>query len=187
MKPIDELMQEHRVIEEMLDALETAASRLEHAEAVRPGFFIDAAEFIRDFADGCHHRKEEGVLFGAMIDAGAPAGGGAIEMMLEEHEEARRYTRAMRDAAVRFERGDAVARADIVANAKRYVALLREHIAKEDEMLFPLASELIPPEREVEILERFEGIEADESGGGAHARLLALAADLSREAVGPAC
>jgi hypothetical protein len=42
MKPIDVLMQEHRVIEGTLDALETAANRLEHGESVRPHFFIDA-------------------------------------------------------------------------------------------------------------------------------------------------
>ena len=183
MKPIDVLMQEHRVIEGVLDALETAANRLERGESVRPRFFIDAAEFIRDFADGCHHRKEEGVLFGAMVDAGAPAEGGAIEMMLEEHEDGRRYTRAMRDAAVRLERGEGAARGDIIANAKRYVALLREHIVKEDEMLFPMAAELIPPSREEDLLERFERLEADDAGPGAHARLVALASELAREAV----
>lgn len=183
MKPIDVLMQEHRVIESALDALETAANRLEHGESVRPQFFIDAAEFIRDFADGCHHRKEEGVLFGAMVEAGAPAAGGAIEMMLEEHEEGRRYTRAMRDAALRLERGDSAARTDIIANAKRYVALLRDHITKEDEMLFPMAAEMIPASRDGELLERFEQVEAEDSGSGAHARLMTLAAELAREAV----
>jgi hemerythrin-like domain-containing protein len=182
MNPIDILMQEHRVIEGVLDALESAANRLDRGEVVRPRFFVDAAEFIRDFADGCHHRKEEGVFFGAMVESGAPAEGGAIEMMLEEHEEGRRYTRAMRDAAVRLERGDGAACGEITANAKRYVALLRDHIAKEDEMLFPMAAELIPPAREEELLERFERLEADDAGNGAHERLVALAVKLAREA-----
>ena len=182
MRPIDLLMQEHRVIEGALDALETAVNRLERGEAVRPGLFIDVAEFIRDFADGCHHRKEEGVLFRAMVEGGAPAEGAAIEMMLEEHEEGRRYTRAMRDGAVRLDRGEAAGRNEIIANAKRYVALLRDHIAKEDEMLFPMAAELIPPSREEELLERFERLEADDVGPGAHARLVALAVKLAREA-----
>ena len=185
MKPIDVLMQEHRVIEGALDALETAANRLERGESIRPTFFIDAAGFIRDFADGCHHSKEEGVLFGAMVDAGAPAEGGAIAMMLDEHEEGRRYTRAMRGAAMRLDRGDDTGRGEIIANARRYVALLRDHIAKEDEMLFPMAAELIPPSREDELMERFERVEADDAGPGAHARLIALAAELAREAATP--
>ena len=64
----------------------------------------------------------------------------------------------------------------------RYVALLRDHIAKEDEMLFPMAVELIPPSREEELLERFDQVEAEDAGSGAHARLMALAAQLAREA-----
>ncbi len=54
-------MDEHRVIERVLTALEKAAGRLESG-LMRPGFFVDAAEFIKGFADGCHHKKEEGVL-----------------------------------------------------------------------------------------------------------------------------
>src|SRR5665647_2426724 len=67
MRATEALMQEHRVIERVLDALEIAASHLERERPVRPGFFLEAADFIAGFADGCHHRKEEGVLFGACL------------------------------------------------------------------------------------------------------------------------
>ena len=63
MKATDELMSEHRVIERVIAGLEKAASRLEQDQAVRPELFIEPADFIKGFADGCHHRKEEGVLF----------------------------------------------------------------------------------------------------------------------------
>ncbi len=71
-KVSEELMQEHRVIERVLDAIELAAGHLQRGQAVRPEFFLEAATFIAGFADGCHHRKEEGVLFGAMIEGGVP-------------------------------------------------------------------------------------------------------------------
>src|SRR5450756_440878 len=67
MKATEVLMQEHRVIERVLDALETAANHLDRGHPVRPGLFLEAADFIAGFADGCHHRKEEGVLFGACL------------------------------------------------------------------------------------------------------------------------
>jgi hemerythrin-like domain-containing protein len=182
MKATDVLMQEHRVIERVLDALDAAAGRLESGESIRPGFFVEAADFIAGFADGCHHRKEEGVLFEAMVDAGMAAREGPIAVMLREHEEGRALTRGMRDAAQRLERGDEEARRQVMANARRYVALLRDHIAKEDEVLFPMAAELLPDERGDRLLEGFARVEHADAGEGAHARFLALADRLEREA-----
>jgi hypothetical protein len=72
MKATEVLMDEHRVIERVLGALEEAASRLERGVEVDASFFLEATDFIRGFADGCHHQKEEGVLFKAMTAAGMP-------------------------------------------------------------------------------------------------------------------
>lgn len=182
MKATDVLMQEHRVIERVLDALATAADHLERSRSVRPGFFLEAADFIAGFADGCHHRKEEGVLFGAMIESGAPREGGAIDMMLDEHEQGRVFTRAMRDGAHRLDGGDEEGRRQVVSNARAYVMLLRDHIAKEDEMLFPLADEILSPERHDDVMRGFEQIERLDAGDGAHDRFLSLAARLEHEA-----
>lgn len=174
-------MGEHRVIERVLRALERAADELARGGAVRPGLFVDASEFVAGFADGCHHRKEEGALFGAMIAHGAPAHGGAIDVMLEEHEQGRAYNRALRDAALRLGAGAPDARRQIVANARAYVALLRDHIAKEDEMLFPMADELIPADSAAELLAAFHRVEVDDRPG-APAHFLALAGRLEQEA-----
>ena len=62
-KATDILKNDHRVIERVLGALEMGSARLRSGHPVRPGFFLDAADFIRGFADGWHHCKEERVLF----------------------------------------------------------------------------------------------------------------------------
>ncbi len=182
MRAIDALMEEHRVIERVLAALEAAANALERQRPVRPGFFLEAADFIAGFADGCHHRKEEGVLFGAMVASGLPAGEGPITVMLMEHEQGRALTRSLRDAARRLSDGDAAAAPQVVAHARQYVALLRDHIMKEDEVLFPMAGELLTAAQDDQILQGFARIERDDAKGGVHDRLLALAAALEREA-----
>jgi hemerythrin-like domain-containing protein len=182
MKAIDVLMQEHRLIERVLDALELAAGHLERSHGVSPTFFFEAADFIAGFADGRHHRKEEGVLFGAMIESGVPSGGGVIDMMLEEHEQGRALTRALRDAARRLQAGDELARAQVVSNVRGYIALLRDHIMKEDEMLFPMADEMLSPARHESVMAGFERVEREETGEGAHERFHALAEKLEREA-----
>ena len=181
MKATEILMQEHRLIERVLDALEAAAGHVAQQHTVRPGFFLDAADFMAGFADGCHHHKEEDVLFGAL---GGPETDGAVEMMLDEHRQARLLTKGMREAARRLESGDDSARSPLVTNARQYVALLRDHIAKEDEMLFPMADELLSPEQQERLDVGMQRIEREEMAEGAPAKFHALAERLAAEVEG---
>jgi len=181
MKATDILMDEHRVIERVLVALQTAAERIARGEEMRPAFFINAALFIKNFADGCHHRKEEGVLFVAMNEAGIPTQGGPIGVMLAEHEQGRGFTREMRIAAEKWDAGNLSAKSAVTYNALSYVALLKQHILKEDQILFPMANRAIPPERHAAIDSEFERIELEETGAGVHEKYLALAEILEKE------
>ena len=182
MKATDVLMEEHRVIERVIGVLETGAQRLEQGEAVRPELFLEAADFIKGFADGCHHMKEEGVLFKAMADNGMPVQGGPIGVMLYEHEQGRLYTRGMREAAQQMAAGDTAKRGEVIANARGYAALLRQHIMKEDRILFPMANQVIPLEQQDQVFEDFERVEHEETGEGVHEKYLALAASLEKQA-----
>jgi hemerythrin-like domain-containing protein len=181
MQATQTLMEEHRVIERVLTALQIAANRVSRGEGIRPAFFVNAALFIQNFADGCHHRKEEGVLFIAMNNSGVPAQGGPIGVMLAEHEQGRAFTRAMKDAAQKWEAGDLSAQAAVVQNALGYVALLRQHIQKEDNILFPMADRVIPTDRQEKVAADFEHIEHEETGEGVHEKYLALAEVLEKE------
>lgn len=182
MNATDILSQEHRVIERVIDALWQASEKLGQGQPVRPGFFLDAAEFIKGFADGCHHKKEEGILFKAMAERGVPVQGGPIGVMLYEHDLGRQYTAGMRQAAASLQAGDLSARDAVLENARNYALLLRQHIAKEDNVLFPLAGRVIPLELQTQVEEDFEHIEHDETGEGVHERFLALADALESEA-----
>jgi hemerythrin-like domain-containing protein len=181
MKATDILMEEHTIIKRVLTALDTAAQRLERGQVVRAGFFIDATDFIKGFADSCHHMKEEGVLFKAMVASGMPAQGGPISMMLAEHEQGRAYTRAMREAAQKLQSGDESARDQVIRSARGYVALLRQHISKEDNILFPMAKQVISQAEQGNVAEDFERVEHEEIGEGVHEKYLALAEALEKE------
>jgi hemerythrin-like domain-containing protein len=183
MKATDILMDEHRVIERVLDALESATAALERGADVRPGFFLEAADFIAGFADGCHHRKEEGVLFEAMVAAGMPPQGGPIAVMLAEHEQGRRFTRGLREGVKKWQDGDADGRRILAANARGYVALLRDHIMKEDDVLFPMAAQIIPPAQEAQVLRDYERVAEAASCDLSTGRYIALAGRLEAEAL----
>jgi len=181
MQATEDLMREHRLIERMLDSLEAAAARVKAGESMRVGFFMEAADFIKDFADGCHHHKEEGVLFPALEAAGVPRIGGPIGAMLAEHERGRLLTYEMRSAAERIRAGEPAAEDKLWLSAQGYVDLLRPHILKEDTVLFPMADRVIPGEQQRVLAEAFERIEREEIGEGVHEKYLGAAAALERE------
>ena len=184
MQATDILMDEHRVIERVLDALEIATRAMERGVTVRPGFFLEAADFIAGFADGCHHMKEEGVLFKAMESTGVPPQGGPIAVMLMEHEQGRQFTRGLRDGVKKWKEGNDAGRRLVISNAKSYVALLRDHIMKEDEVLFPMATQMIAPEQEAQVLRDYARVAEAAACDLSTGRYIRLAERLEQEAQG---
>lgn len=182
MRAIEMLLREHRTIERVVDALEVAAAHLSRGALVRPAFFIEAAGFFADYADGVHHRKEEDVLFGAISGSGMPADEGPIPMMLEEHVQARALTRALRHAGHSLEAGEAGAAERVAMHVRSYAALIRDHIAKEDEVLFPMAAALLDGEAGDRVLAAFVRLEREDADDGRAEALLSLADRLAREA-----
>lgn len=177
MQATDILMEEHRVIERVLDSLETAVNRLSSGQTISMDFFLTAVDFIRNFADGCHHKKEEGILFVAMDANGMSQETEPLSIMLEDHEEGRRLTRAMLEGAERVQAGEATAISQIIQNARDYVALLREHIQKEDHVLFPMADDLIPAEEHGQLMTAFNLIENEDE---IHEKYLRIADELAK-------
>lgn len=82
MKPTEQLKEEHKAIKLMLKVLEAMCRRLENKENIPKEHFEKVLEFIKVFADKCHHGKEEDLLFPAMEKAGIPREGGPLNVML---------------------------------------------------------------------------------------------------------
>ena len=69
MKVTDQLKDEHNEIELMLQILGRVSEKLESGTKINPKHLDQILEFIKIFADKCHHTKEEEVLFPAMEEA----------------------------------------------------------------------------------------------------------------------
>ena len=130
--PIDSLKREHRAIEAVIRSLTRIAQELEVGETVHPDVLDRYIDFIRNFADGSHHHKEEKVLFPAMHAAGFPNDVGPIACMLGEHEQGRAFVRRMVAAVASLRQGTPDAGREFGAAASGYGRLLLEHIVKED-------------------------------------------------------
>jgi hemerythrin-like domain-containing protein len=95
--------------------------------------------------------------------------------MLHEHELGRAAVRAIAEALERVKRGEAGAGADLAAALLAYVELLRNHISKEDNVLFPMADRLLPAEDQGALAVAFERVEEEEIGAGVHEKYHDLA------------
>ncbi len=168
MRPTEVLKKEHKAIELMLKVLEKLCEKIESEKEVNPEHLDQILEFIKVFGDKCHHAKEEELLFPAMEDSGIPREGGPIGVMLTEHNLGRDYVKGMSEAVGKYKAGDKNAAAKIIENARNYVTLLREHIDKEDTVLYRMADMRLSAEKEEELLAEFEKLEHDKIGVDKH-------------------
>jgi hemerythrin-like domain-containing protein len=144
MDAIETLMQEHRTIEQVLEALVGFAeemARTGRTDQQELGRFVT---FLREFADARHHAKEEEVLFRAMVQAGFPSQGGPIAVMLQEHGLGRAHVAALAGLAGQASPWSAADLARLGEASRGYAYLLRAHIQKEDGVLYPMAERRLP-------------------------------------------
>ena len=179
MKPTEILGNEHRIIERVLSCLESIAAQAKSAGRLDGRSAKDAVAFFRNFADRCHHGKEEAHLFPALEAKGFPRDGGPTGVMLHEHEQGRAHVRGMDENIAAAAKGDAAALRRFIDHAEGYVALLRDHIYKEDHILFMLADRTLTEEEQQKLLDAFGKVEAEEMGAGTHETFVRMAAELA--------
>lgn len=164
----EQLKDEHKGIKLMLQIIGRICDMLESGKNIDPEHLEQIVEFIKVFADQCHHAKEEDLLFPAMEKAGIPREGGPIGVMLSEHTLGRTYVRKLGDAVGDYKAGNRQASHTIIENARAYITLLSQHIDKEDNVLYPMADKLLPKEKQEQLLKEFETIENERIGAGKH-------------------
>jgi hemerythrin-like domain-containing protein len=171
---IDGMMAEHRTIERVLSALEVFAGRLERGQGgAAPADLGRFVTFLREYADELHHAKEERVLFEAMTRHGFPRQAGPIAVMLDEHEQGRALVGRLSELCAGAVSADE--RREVGQVARAFAALLRQHIAKEDGILYPMALDRLPPAALAEVDAACVAADADST---ARARLTTLADEL---------
>jgi hemerythrin-like domain-containing protein len=178
MLPTEILKSEHRVIEQVLDVLERIANRVSNDKEFDAQSAGEAIDFFRNFADRCHHGKEESELFPMLESKGFDRDSGPTGVMCQEHEEGRLLIKGMAEA-VEAGANDAEAAKRFVKYARGYVQLLRMHIEKEDHCLFSMADQAFSPADQEELLRRFEHVELEDMGSGTHEKFLQLANTLA--------
>lgn len=155
MGALDPLRREHEIILDVVGRMEEAAN---HREGDLPvPFLLAATDFLRVFVDENHHGKEERALFPIMRED--PALAGLAAALAEEHEEGRRLVAAMERSLA-----DASGGAAFAAALHEYVRLIRDHIFKENEMIFVAAEAAFSAADAERLAQAFALVEEDALG-----------------------
>lgn len=155
---INHLLREHRetekivaVLQEVLDApVPWTASQAAHYEMV-------CVYFDRDVV--CHIRKEDEALF-PVLEEFLPRDVGPLAVLRGEHAEISAQYSLMRHAGEALRRGAPrpAAGEDFRQYGRRLVLTLRDHIYKEDRVLYPMVARFLSEQQDRSILQHMEGI-----------------------------
>lgn len=148
MKSVDILVKEHDNILAFLGAVNNACLYVIEGQEPDTGDFRKMIDFVRTYADGHHHGKEEKFLFDHMIKELGKIGKNLITHgMMVEHDLGRLYMSDLEKALDSYdEKPSTQAKLGIVANAAGYASLLERHIEKENTLVFRYAQKNLSKE-----------------------------------------
>ncbi len=158
MLPIGPLMIEHRLIEKMIGVIKKEIDRSDRKKTINPEFIDLAVDFIRVYADRCHHGKEEDILFRDLRQKALSSEQKQImEELIEEHRQGRKIAAELMEAKGRYLRGDPEALSQMHDLLMFLVEFYPKHIEKEDRHFFmPIMIYFSREEKEAMLQEEWE-------------------------------
>jgi hemerythrin-like domain-containing protein len=163
--PTQDLRNEHHGIQLMLSVMGQVSARLKKAEDIPQDHLKRIHEFLKTFADRCHHGKEEDILFPELKKN--PQNLPLLNQLLGEHMSGRDLIRGMGESLPNYLPGSAHA-VHIAVNMDAYISLLARHINLENGKLFSLVEKEFPQKMMDDLAERFERLEREVIGVGRH-------------------
>jgi len=164
MKPMEILMEEHRLIHQALDNLSIAIERLENEEKPPVEFFQKWLELYHSFILDYHHFKEEHIMFQLLAQKKQGTLDNQIESLRYQHERGRNFVTEVEHALKGNEEGAEIQTSTLLENAAAYVSLLRHHIHREEYVFYPMAEKSFSQDEEARLQGEF--MKQTEKAGG---------------------
>ncbi len=154
MLPAGPLMIEHRLIERMIAVMDRHQKNIDGGQNPDPRLLDDIIDFLRFYADRCHHGKEEELLFHVLADKPlTPDMRSAMERLISDHVHSRNLVGELGDLNKMLRTGDSTVKGNISRILSELVTAYPDHICREDRLFFPQAMKYLDTgDREVMLL-----------------------------------
>ena len=174
--PTQILVAEHEIILRVIGAITKECHALKNERKnLDKKFFVSSIDFVRNYADKFHHAKEKDILFVEFCKNAHLAHCNPIEQMLYEHRLGREFIQNLEQGIKNNDKNKAI------ENGLGYAALLEEHIYKENNILYPMADEILSDKAQKEMLRKFSEAERKNFKDGEIKKYLAFAKDISKK------
>lgn len=178
MEPAAVLQEEHEAIATLADVFSGLGRRTQSDEEPPMEDLAKALTVATEFADRCHHAKEEKILFPALA-AASPEGAELGRRLTSDHRAFRKLIESIRELIP--EASEPKARHQLAKNLGTYARLLQEHIRIEDKRLLPEIEKSIPSPKRAKIAKQFERLEEEEIGSGVHEKYHRMIRELAAQ------
>jgi hemerythrin-like domain-containing protein len=133
--PPEDLMREHGVLKRILLIYGEAIRRIDGNEDLPPEPLADSAKIIREFVEDYHEKLEEDFLFPRFKKANKLVD--LVDVLLQQHQAARRLTDITTRLATNHSLKNADDRRKLVDSMRQFIRMYNPHEAREDTVLFP--------------------------------------------------
>jgi len=130
----DLLMRDHETTEKVFDAGEKAFA----AGKPDPIMVKELLRYFVEYVDGCHNKKEESHLFPLLEERGVSRQDGPLGVMLQEHTRSKELLARLKPLADTYAGGDDSVLEELSRVYGEYIALLKQHFWKENDILYPM-------------------------------------------------
>ncbi len=155
--PAGILMWEHKLILRMIAEMRAASARAAEGDELPPGFVDTAVDFVRSYADRCHHGKEEDILFRDLAEKDlASDRAQMMQELVRDHVWARAATRRLVEANDRYGRGDDEALDEVLSTINELTEFYPVHIEKEDHAFFKPAMAYFSADEQAMMAQAFD-------------------------------
>ena len=180
MNALDQLRDEHAAVRMMLSIWRMIAVRLEKGGSVSADDLENLVAFMKGFVDKCHHKKEEGYLFPALMMFDNPRIEEMVKVLTQEHARLHNLVQDLDRALEGYKKEDPRAKQKFIASLKDYIVILTDHESMETTVLFEEVEKLLPDEVKERLFKDFNRVELEHVGAGRHEQFHQMLDKLNR-------
>jgi len=159
MTPTENLINEHKKINELLDIMSKIALKIKSKDVFYPNDVEEVVKYLINIIENSHHGKEDDVFYPELISSGIPKETAPLSIINYEHLISVNYLKDISSCVVNCKIGNDFSGELLADSLTNYVIAIKNHIQREEEIVFPIANEVFSIEKQNEILQRFEVIE----------------------------
>jgi len=172
------LVDDHEMIERAMDVLKKELMKM--PDKPHDSFVIlRAVDFLLEFGDRIHNRKEETVLFPLMVKHGIPEDG-PIRVMLMEHESERNLLAKMMTDISGLEKATVEEKEMFKQKGIEYLEIRANHIWKENDILFNMGRQVFQEKENQYLMEEFDRISTSAYGESAYQKFTQMLEEVEK-------